>query len=372
MEFDKDVHVLFVDFRKAYDSIHRESLLNILKDFEFPRKIINLIGASLNHTDIQVKIGNGTSQPTRVTTGLRQGDALSPVLFNLVLERVIREMNISEGVILGQIRIGMLAYADDIALLGEDLDMIKRLGSNLINTAKKVGLTVNEEKTEYLVASRRNRNGGLEQYIKIEELKFKRVSQFKYLGSMITEDNDIKTEVSTRIQLANRGYYGLEKVLKSKALSKALKIKMYMTLLRPTVLYGSETWALRKTEESRLMIFERKVLRKILGPIYDRQTNEWRKLHNVELQGLFQRPNIVREIAKRKLSWAGHAWRKQGTLVKWVIEEEPNGKRPLGRPKLRWEDGVKREVEKIEPGVKWREVAEDRDRWQSLALSGWS
>ncbi|KAF0720168.1 Uncharacterized protein FWK35_00018883 [Aphis craccivora] len=76
------------------------------------------------------------------------------------------------------------------------------------------------------------------------------------------------------------------------------------------------------------MIFERKVIRKIFGPIYYRQTNEWRKLHNVELQGLFQRPNIVREIAKRKLSWAGHAWRKRGTLVKWVIEEEPNGKRP--------------------------------------------
>jgi hypothetical protein len=90
---------------------------------------------------------------------------------------------------------------------------------------------------------------------------------------MITEDNDIKTEVSTRIQLANKGYYGLEKVLKSKALSKALKIKMYMTLLRPIVLYGSETWALRKTEESRLMIFERKVLRKMFGPIYDTQTN---------------------------------------------------------------------------------------------------
>jgi hypothetical protein len=71
-------------------------------------------------------------------------------------------MNISEGVILGQITIGMLAYADDVALLGEDLDMIKRLGNKLINTAKKVGLTVNEEKTEYLVASRRNRNGGLE------------------------------------------------------------------------------------------------------------------------------------------------------------------------------------------------------------------
>lgn len=108
-------------------TLYTEKVLNILKDFKFPRKIINLIGASFNHTDIQVKIGNVSSQPTKVTTGLRQGDALSLVLFNLVLERVIREMNILEGVILGQSTIGMLAYADDITLLGEDLDMIKEI-----------------------------------------------------------------------------------------------------------------------------------------------------------------------------------------------------------------------------------------------------
>jgi len=71
LEFDKDVHMLFVDFRKAYDSMHREFLLNILKDFKFSRKIINLIGASLNHTDTQIKISNVTSQPTRVTTDNR-------------------------------------------------------------------------------------------------------------------------------------------------------------------------------------------------------------------------------------------------------------------------------------------------------------
>jgi hypothetical protein len=55
-----------------------------------------------------------------------------------------------------------------------------------------------------------------------------------------------------------------------------------------------------------------------------------------------------------------------------VIEEEPNGKRSLGRPTLRWKDSVKKKVEKIEPGVKWREVSEDRYRWQSFTFSGWS
>jgi hypothetical protein len=83
------LHILFVDFKKAYDSIHRESLIQILKEFKFPSKIVNLIGASINQTDIKVKIANTISQSVRVTTGHRQGDALSPVLFNLVLEKIV-------------------------------------------------------------------------------------------------------------------------------------------------------------------------------------------------------------------------------------------------------------------------------------------
>jgi len=108
------------------------------------------------------------------------------------------------------------------------------------------------------------------------------VSQFKYLGSIITQDNELKTEVLLRIQLANKGYYGLERILKSRTLSQNLQIRMYMTLLQPIVLYGSETWALRKAEEQRLGVFERKVLREIYGPVFDSETNEWRKLHNYE------------------------------------------------------------------------------------------
>ncbi|KAL4092460.1 hypothetical protein QTP88_026961 [Uroleucon formosanum] len=192
------------DFKKAYDSIHRESLINILKEFRFPSKIVSLIGASINQTDIKVKIANTTSQPVRVTIGLRQGDALSPVLLNLVLEKIVREMNVSEGIALGQITIGLLAYA----LLGDDIETIKRLGKKLIKAAEKVGLTVNDDKTEYLTVSRNSRDYGLGQHIELEGHIFKKVSQFKYLGSIITQDNELKTEVSSRIQLANKGYYG--------------------------------------------------------------------------------------------------------------------------------------------------------------------
>jgi len=97
--------------------------------------------------------------------------------------------------------------------------MIKRLGCKLINTAKKVGLTVNEDRTEYLVASRIYSNNRQEQFIKIEEHMFKRMVQFKYLGLIKSKDNDVKTKIPSRIQQSNKGYCGLEKVLKSKALS---------------------------------------------------------------------------------------------------------------------------------------------------------
>jgi len=121
-----------------------------------------------------------------VTTGLRQGDALSPVLFNLVMEKIVREMNVSEGTAVGQITIGLLAYADEIALLGDDIETIKRLGKKLIKAAEKVGLTVNDDKTEYLIVSRNSRNYRLGQHIELEGHIFKKVSHFKYLGSIIT------------------------------------------------------------------------------------------------------------------------------------------------------------------------------------------
>jgi hypothetical protein len=189
------------------------------------------------------------SQPVEVVSGLRQGDAIFPILFNLVLEKIVRETNLCEGVELGRSTINILAYADDIALLERSREMIIKMGKSLIKAAEKVGLRINEEKTEYMVVSRRNGNLVQEEFIEVEEYKFRRIDQFKYLGSIITQDNDIKTEISMRLQSANKCFFGLSNIFRSRAISKNLKVRMYLTLLRPIVLYGAETWPLRKTEE---------------------------------------------------------------------------------------------------------------------------
>jgi len=145
-----------------------------------------------------------------------------------------------------------------------------------------------------------------------------------------------------------------------------------MTLIRPVILYGSETWAPRKIEEIRLDTFERKVLRRIYGPCLETGTKEWRIRTNEEVYNLFQRPSISREVAKRRLMWAGHAWRKKDAMIHTVIKEDPKGKIPLGRPHLRWEDCVKRKVKEVDPRANCREIAENRIRWREICFTGWS
>jgi hypothetical protein len=98
-------------------------------------------------------------------------------------------------------------------------------------------------------------------------------------------------------------------LLSSKLLSKNTKIRVYRTVVLPVVLYGCETWSLTLREETRLRVFENRVLRKIFGPKRGEATGEWRRLHKEELNDLYSSPNIIRVIKSRRMRWAGHVER---------------------------------------------------------------
>ena len=119
-------------------------------------------------------------------------------------------------------------------------------------------------------------------------------------------------------------------------LSKKLKIKIYRTIILPVVLYGCETWSLTWREERRLRVFENRVLRRVFGLKRDEVIGEWRKLHNEELSDLYFLPNIVRVVKSRRMRWACHVARMgEGRGVYRVLVGEPEGERPLGRPRCR-------------------------------------
>ena len=109
-------------------------------------------------------------------------------------------------------------------------------------------------------------------------------------------------------------------------------------------------------------------MRRVFGPKRDEVTGEWRKLHNVELIDLYSLPNIVRVVKSRRMRWAGYVARMgQGKGVYRVLVGKPEGKRPLGRPRRRWEDNIKMDLQEVEGGCEDRlELAQDRDRWRAL------
>jgi len=113
---------------------------------------------------------------------------------------------------------------------------------------------------------------------------------------------------------------------------------------------------------------ENRVLRGIFGSKRDEVTGEWRKLRNEKLNDLYCSPNIVRVIKWRRMRWAGYVARMgEGRDVYRVLVGKPKGKRPLGRPRSRWEDNIKMDLQEMEcGGMDWIELAQDRDRWRAL------
>jgi hypothetical protein len=115
-------------------------------------------------------------------------------------------------------------------------------------------------------------------------------------------------------------------------------------------------------------VFENRVLRGIFGPKRDEVTGGWRKLHNDELHGLYSSPSIVRVIKARRMRWAGYvALMGEVRGAHNILVGRPEGRRPLGRPRRRWEDNIRMDFrEKGLGDVDWIYLAQDRDRWRAL------
>jgi hypothetical protein len=173
------------------------------------------------------------------------------------------------------------------------------------------------------------------------------VEQFKYLGTTLTNQNSIHEEIKSRLKSGNACYHSVQNLLSSSLLSKIVRIKIYRSIILPVVLYGCESWSHTLRKECRLGVFKNKVLRRIFGPKRDEVTVEWRRLHNKELYALYSSPNIIRVMKSRRLRWAGHVARMgRGELYRALVGK-PEGRRPLGRPRRRWEDNIKMDFREI-------------------------
>ena len=196
------------------------------------------------------------------------GVALSPMPFNFPLEYATMRAQVNQSGLKLKGTHQLLAYADDVNILGGSIHMLKENAEALVAATREIGLEISADKTKYMVMSR-DQNAGQNHSVRINNSTFERMEEFKYLGTTLTHQNSIPEEIKSRLRLGNACYHSVQYLLSSRLLSKNLKIKIYRTIILLVVLYGCETWSLTLREERKLRVFENKVLRRIFGPRRD-------------------------------------------------------------------------------------------------------
>ena len=171
-------------------------------------------------------------------------------------------------------------------------------------------------------------------------------------------------EVQHRLKAADKCYFGLRKHFRSHYINIRTKCILYETLIRPVLLYGAETWATTKCDKNKIRTFERKILRRIYGPV--NEGGRWRIRYNDELYQLFNEPEIVKEVKSRRVRWLGHLFRTEEQYpCRKLTFTRPYSTRKIGRPPKRWLDCAEEDLRECAVS-RWKTRALDRVQWKSI------
>jgi len=307
-----------------------------------------------------IRVDNQYTSMFPITNGVRQRHALSSILFDLVLEAILQKMNITGHI--GTKSTQILAYADDVTIMRRSVNAFKDTLFNIEKEARRRGLLVNENKTKYMQVARALLN---DEHLWCRKHKFEHVKEFSYLGSQMNQTNSISSEIQARILSGNRCYYAHGKLMESRALNRSSKFKIHKSLIRPVVPYRCEAWTLTSRDEQNLRIFERRILRKIFGPLQT-EGGSWRIRMNYELHELIGNADIVSFIKSRTIARPGHVMRMDDRrTAKESLEWKPIGMRITGRPRKRWIVHIEEDMQIT--GIKgWRKQCMERAEWKRI------
>ena len=353
-EYNIPLYMAFIDYEKAFDSIQHRAVFEALRTHGVQEKYINIIKETYTEGTAQIKTEK-LSERIKIMKGVRQGDTLSPVMFTAAVENIFMRMNIETGININGVGLSNLRFADDIILFAESEDKLKEMLEELNNEGKKDGMKLNKKKTKIMcneVARRRPRTG-----VKIDAEQLEEVTEYKYLGRLITSGNELSKEIGERITSGWRRFGDYSHFLRDKKIPTCLKRKIMDTVILPAMTYGAETWTLTKHLERKLAVAQRSMERSLLN-ITRRD-----KIRNEIIRSKTGVIDIIEKVKCMKGQWAGHVARMKNTRwAKITSEWTPrDGKRLRGRPKRRWRDDIEEAV-----GSQWLRTAQDRSAWRKL------
>lgn len=361
-EWRSPLYLLFIDFEKAFDTLDHKTIWNALACKGTPPKIISLIQGLYNGATCKVLHENHLSDRINVAVGVRQGCVMSPLLFNIVLDVVMKTAtNNTKGISWGLIgQLGDLEYADDICLLSHKFsDMTEKI-RKLEEVAGNAGLKINCGKTRSM-----RLNATCDQAFFINGSSIEDVNSFCYLGSIIDGKGGSSNDIMNRINNAKRSYGALSPVWNSTYISRKTKIKIFNSNVKTTLLYGCETWNTNSRDLNALQVFTNRCLRRILKIFWPST------ISNNDLWMTTGQSSIASEILRRKWNWIGHTLRKpQEDLARAALEWNPQGSRRRGRPAQTWRRQTGTEIAKSNKS--WNELkllAYNKNEWKLFVLA---
>jgi hypothetical protein len=306
-----------------------------------------------------MKVNNDTSEYTNIKRGVRQGCVLSPDLFNIYSEMILRNVEDVEGIKIGGNNCNNIRYADDTVLIASNEEDLQKMIDIVSEESIKMGLSLNIKKTECMSISKNKSLPTCNVYINGEPIK--QVNRFNYLGSTITSDGRCDEDIKKRIALSKQAFQKMSPVLKNRAISINTKTRVLKCYVWSILLYGSECWTISKEMEKRLEATEMWFLRRMLSvPWTARETNE------SILKRTKSKRCLMNTIRYRQLKFLGHIIRK-GCLEHLVLSGKINGKKDKGRPRIKYLENVNLWIEKQgHEKIDFLHAAQDRKNWRIM------
>ncbi|CAG9568035.1 unnamed protein product [Danaus chrysippus] len=339
------LHVAFLDLQKAFDCVPRQCIWWALRTKGIPEAYIDIIRDMYRDSVSMVRTAVGDTKPFPISVGVHQGSALSPFLFNVVLDTVSANIQDQPP--------WLMMYADDIALIDEDRLTLERRVNLWKGALENGGLKLNVSKTEYMACGSPDSctiHIGPEPAVKSEK--------FRYLGSILHESGGIDHDVQARISAAWAKWREVTGVVCDRRIPPKLKGLIYKSIIRPVLLYGSECWPVLSRHTQELHVTEMKMLRWMCG------VTRADRIRNTFIRGSLGVRDVADKLEESRLRWYGHVARRPENYVGRIcLDMCVPGARPPGRPKKRWLDTVKQDMR---ANGLTTEDAKDRAKWRRL------
>ena len=358
LEVQKDVFACFVDYEKAFDKVKHEDLFNMLKTLDLDGKDLRLLRNLYWNQKASVRVASEESMRQVIKRGVRQGCVLSPDLFNLYSEVIMRDLTELEGIKFGGRNLNNIRYADDTVLIADSEGKLQRLIQALVQSSGERGLKMNTSKTKVMVISKGDEV--VRTNITVNGEVLEQVSRYKYLGSVVTRDGRCVDEIKARIAIAKTAFNKVKPLVTNRAISVSLRKRFIKSYVWSTLLYGCEAWNVNKEMERKIEAMEMWLYRRMLRiPWTDRVTNE-AVLHRAGADR-----EMMRMMRQRQLRFLGHVMRRR-QLESVCVMGKVEGRRGRGRPRIKLVDTLAKAVGGGMTPAQLLQMTDRRSDWRSM------